>query len=70
MRSHVRKGKIAYIWIFPDLTKAGPTVGVVVVVAAAIVSRNGIESILGLIECGRDPLGFSSKVCQVGYIRA
>ena len=44
--------------------------GVVVVVAAAIVSRNGIESILGLIECGRDPLGFSSKVCQVGYIRA
>ena len=31
MRNHICTGKTAYIWIFPDPTKAKPTLGVVLV---------------------------------------
>ena len=36
MGRNTGRGKVAYSWISPDPTKAGPTLGVVVVVVVVI----------------------------------
>jgi len=40
MGRDVGRGKVAYIWICPNPTKAGPTLGGVVVIVVVILQRN------------------------------
>ena len=39
MGRNTGRGKVAYSWISPDPAKAGPTLGVVVVVVVALISN-------------------------------
>ena len=45
MGRNTGRGKVAYNWIFPDPAKAGPTLGIVVVV---------IVEIVGSVKCSPD----------------